>query len=62
MAESIVNQPPTKRRKVCEHCGKDITIRYTESTGDCSITKATKRGLNIKKKQCRVVKLVQLMN
>ena len=24
MAESVVNQPPTKRRKVCEHCGKDI--------------------------------------
>ena len=27
MAESVVNQPPTKRRKVCEHCGKYITLK-----------------------------------
>ena len=44
----------TKRRRVCEHCGKDITLRYTESTGDCSITKAIKLGLKVKKQQCRV--------
>ena len=46
MAESVVKQPPTKIRRVCEHCesvAKTLPIRYTESTRYCSITKSTKR-------------------
>ena len=27
MAESVVNQLPRKRRRVCEHCGKDVTLK-----------------------------------